>query len=446
MGLILLSQWIHVGSANAILTATSNQIITGNAPQVVALSSADKHGFTVNGVFYSEASGTIKSSEVKEFDGNLTLNDFKVAIYTSTNLDKVENYSDIDGDSADPQEPFKVESTNYWWYDNNGVRIIGNDKKKMIGCGSGFSMPLKLILETKVKAYSQYGIPNESKQITLAKTYQIAPKSQLCYAKPNATNVHSTLQWFSFDGKGTGNGVGWNKPHLNIPDPIGGGGRTSDYVLDFGFKANPTVSNRRFPTTGFPGAQFQLVMTGSQSDYDYHVINNPGNGVSVDTMGSIVINSKPAGTVTVRAVLKRKPSIIHDYSFNPTSVWALPQGDMKGGFDTAVKQCGGINNLFTRKELSNSPVKNAPELSPTPPAINLFTRAIGDSLLGEWGPINKAAYPKSHWNSEFLTKPYWTKDIHSSFAQFTVYADSGCIGIANTKDEKWLDNYIICKG
>ncbi|WP_143426331.1 hypothetical protein, partial [Gilliamella sp. Occ4-3] len=116
MGLILLSQWIHVGSANAILTATSSQVITGNAPQVVALSSADKHGFTVNGVFYSEASGTIKSSEVKEFDGNLTLNDFKVAIYTSTNLDKVENYSDIDGDSADPQEPFKVESTNYWWY------------------------------------------------------------------------------------------------------------------------------------------------------------------------------------------------------------------------------------------------------------------------------------------------------------------------------------------
>ncbi|WP_085165020.1 hypothetical protein [Gilliamella bombi] len=115
---------------------------------MVALSSADKHGFTVNGVFYSEASGTIKSSEVKEFDGNLTLNDFKVAIYTSTNLDKVENYNNID--NADPQEPFKVESTNYWWYDNNGVRIIGNDKKKMIGCGSGFSMPLKLTIKTNV--------------------------------------------------------------------------------------------------------------------------------------------------------------------------------------------------------------------------------------------------------------------------------------------------------
>jgi hypothetical protein len=152
MGLILLSQWTLVGSANAILTATSSQVITGNAPQVVALSSADKHGFTVNGVFYSEASGSIKSSEVKEFDGNLTLNDFKVVIYTLTNLDKVENYSDIDGDSADPQEPFKVESTNYWWYDNNGVRIIGNDKKKIIGCGSGFSMPLKLILDPRQKS------------------------------------------------------------------------------------------------------------------------------------------------------------------------------------------------------------------------------------------------------------------------------------------------------
>ncbi|MCO6551222.1 MULTISPECIES: hypothetical protein [unclassified Gilliamella] len=60
----------------AILTATSSRVITGNAPQMVALSSADKHGFTVNDVFYNEVSGTIKSSELKGFDGNLTLNEF----------------------------------------------------------------------------------------------------------------------------------------------------------------------------------------------------------------------------------------------------------------------------------------------------------------------------------------------------------------------------------
>ncbi|WP_141675040.1 hypothetical protein [Gilliamella sp. Bif1-4] len=76
--------------------------------------------------------------------------------------------------------------TNYWWYDNNGKRIADDDMKKAIGCGSGLSIPLKLIVQTEVKAYSTYGIPNESKQVTLAKSYQISPKPELCYAKPDA--------------------------------------------------------------------------------------------------------------------------------------------------------------------------------------------------------------------------------------------------------------------
>ncbi|WP_143426332.1 hypothetical protein [Gilliamella sp. Occ4-3] len=118
-----------VSSANAILKATSSLVIARNALQVVALSSADKHGCTVNGVFYSEVSGTIKSSEVNGFDGNLTLNDFKVVTYISNNLNRVENYNNID--NADPQHPFKVESTYYWWYDNSGRRIIDDDKKKL---------------------------------------------------------------------------------------------------------------------------------------------------------------------------------------------------------------------------------------------------------------------------------------------------------------------------
>ena len=54
---------------------------------------------------------------------------FKVVIYTSNNLDRIENYNNID--NADPQHPFKVESTYYWRYDNSGRRIIDDDKKKL---------------------------------------------------------------------------------------------------------------------------------------------------------------------------------------------------------------------------------------------------------------------------------------------------------------------------
>lgn len=372
-----------VSSANAILIATSSQFITENAPQVVALSSADKHGFTINGVFYSEANGTIKSSEVKEFDGNLTLNDFKVAIYTSTNLDKVENYSDIDGDKVDPQRPFEVGLTNYWWYDNSGRSITGDDRKKIIGCGSGFSMPLKLIIETNVKAHSAYGIPDEGEQITLAKTYQIAPKSQICYAKPNSTIVHPRSQWISYNSDGSSES--WNDKNRTKRHPIHGGGYTDDYVPNYGFKAKPIISSKTFPTTGFPGAKFQLVMTGSQTDYRYQMINNPGDGVSVDDNGMILLKNKPAGNVTIRAILKRDTMVYHDYTFNPTLVWLIPQGNNYMNWEDAKQRCGGVQNLPSLSMFTNSPQNNIAANTGWKHIANTFTRAIGGGVFAEWG-------------------------------------------------------------
>ncbi|OCG40710.1 hypothetical protein A9G25_07220 [Gilliamella sp. Bif1-4] len=64
--LFLLLQLAMVNSVHAILTAISSHFIVGNAPEVVALTSADKQGFTVYGIFYSEASNNIKSDEIKE--------------------------------------------------------------------------------------------------------------------------------------------------------------------------------------------------------------------------------------------------------------------------------------------------------------------------------------------------------------------------------------------
>ncbi|KDN10333.1 hypothetical protein GAPWKB30_1064 [Gilliamella apicola] len=448
MGLILLSQWIHVGSVNAILTATSSQIITGNAPQVVVLSSADKHGFTVNGVFYSEASGTIKSSEVKEFDGNLTLNDFKVAIYTSTNLDKVENYSDIDGDSADPQEPFKVESTNYWWYDNNGVRIIGNDKKKMIGCGSGFSMPLKLIIKTNVSAHSAYGIPDVGKQITLAKTYQIAPKSQICYAKPNDVIVSPNLQWRSYDPNLASNPISgpwaWNGTNISR-HPNAGGGYSADYVYNWGFKANPIESGKKFPTTGFPGAKFQLVMIGAQDDYRYQILNNPGGGVSVDQNGVVELNSKPSGNVTVRTTLKRDTSIIHDYIFNPTSVWLEPKNNDNINLSNAINLCGGMDNIPLRKDYTNSPAINVAENQNWKIYPNSFTRSIGGSVMGEWGWLSNKNYPKSNWPKDNTYNVlFWTREI--DYAKYNIYFTVNLSGYVSTREaEKGDNSKIACK-
>jgi hypothetical protein len=444
IGLILLSQWIHVGSANAILTATSSQVIVGNAPQVVALSSANKHGFTVNGVFYSEENGTLKSGEVKEFDGNLTLNDFKVATYTPTNLDRVKNYRDIDGDNADPSQPFKVESTYYWWYDNSGRRITGDDKKKIIGCGSGFSMPLKLIIETKVKAYSEYGIPKESKSVTLAKTYQIAARTQICYAKPNGIIGHPKEQWLSYNSDGISEG--WNKNHIKR-NSIHGGGFTNDYVPDYGFKAKPTISPKTFPTTGFPGAKFQLVMTGSQSDYRYQILNNSGERVLIDDNGMVLLKNKPTGNITIRVTLKRDLTVYHDYTFNPTSVWLLPQADDYMSWEAAKKRCGGVQNIPSLSMFTNSPQNNIALNTDWRFIANTFTRAIGGGVFAEWGYTDKISYPDSQWGSFIHAKDgkayYWSSNIHATNA--SMFVGDARAGNVNAYDMQY-NHLVACRG
>ncbi|MWP63036.1 hypothetical protein [Gilliamella sp. Pas-s25] len=437
-----------VGSSHAILSATSSRFIIGQAPQVVVLSGADKHGFTVNGIFYSEASDNIKSSEVKEFDGNLSVNDFKIETYTVMNLDRAENYRDIDGDNADPDQPFKVEKTDYWWYDNSGRRIIGADRRKAIGCGSGFSMPLKLIIQTKVKAYSKYGIPNESDQVTLAKTYQIAPRSQICYAKPNDVIISPNQQWRTYDPNLASNPVSgpwaWNGANISR-HPDSGGGYSADYVPNWGFKANPIASGKKFPTTGFPGAKFQLVMTGAQDDYRYQVINNPGGGVSIDQNGVVKLNSKPLRNVTVRATLKRDTSVIHDYIFNPTSVWLEPHKNENIKLSTAINLCGGVNNIPLRKDYTNSPAINVAENGNWSIYPNSFTRSIGDSIMGEWGWVSGKNYPESNWPTENTYYVlYWTREIN--YAQYNIYFTVNLSGYVSVREaERGESGKIACK-
>ncbi|OCG40966.1 hypothetical protein A9G29_07900 [Gilliamella sp. Fer2-1] len=429
---MLLSQLAIASSSHAILTATTTNVIIGNAPEVIALSSEDKQGFTVNGVFYSEANGNIKTGEIKEFDGNLTFNDFVISRYDSKNLDKVKNYRDIDGDNADPSVPFKLETTYYWWYDNTGKRIEGDDKKKIMGCGSGYAMPLKLIIKTNVKAYSAYGIPKESEPITLTKTYQIAPRTQICYAKPYSLEKKPEHQWVGVDDIGR---YFWNDSNYAQRNSAGGG-YTQDYVPNYGFKAKPTVSSSTFPTTGFPGAKFQLVMTGAQSDYKYSIVNDNGGQVAIDTTkGYVILNKKPAGPITVRATLLRDTQVKIDYTFDPRSIWAIPQRNFFGPFEEAKIRCGGEQNMLTRLQMSNSPrselVGNEASFENAGDDFlsNAYTRSIGQSLFAEWGWSDQVTYPDSGW---LFGVDYWTKDKFNgsptSSSHYVIHSHDGWVG------------------
>lgn len=104
---------LNTSTAYGLSTYITN-VIQGNSPELVNTKLvADKYGFTVNGVFYSESLGNIKEDEIKQFDGNLTFDQFIVKLSNDNLLDIKINYQDVDGDVIDPIHPFAQTATTY---------------------------------------------------------------------------------------------------------------------------------------------------------------------------------------------------------------------------------------------------------------------------------------------------------------------------------------------
>ena len=188
--------FLGVSQRSQALTAQSINVIIGNKPSVVDIESASKkHGFTVNNVLYSWYTNNLSDTKINQFNGNLTINDFIIKDYSINDLDITANYDDTDGDGIRNNTPFTVEKTTYSWFDNKGIKIENNEK--IIGCGSGISMPLTLTITTKVKTYSEYGIPNESEYVDITQKYKIVAKPDICYAKPYGMILYPQYVWGS---------------------------------------------------------------------------------------------------------------------------------------------------------------------------------------------------------------------------------------------------------
>ena len=413
-------------------------------------SASKKHGFMLDNVFYSSSTNNLSDTKINQFDGNFTINDFIIKDYAINDLNIITNYDDVDGDFINSKIPFTVEETNYSWSDNKGIKIVDNDRAKKIGCGSGFSMPLNLTITTKVKAYSEYGIPNESEYAEITQKYKIMARPEICYAKPYGMVLRPQYIWGSvktvrdnggnldciLTGTGTSDLIhGWNYDNGRDRDSICGGGYNSN-VFDpiYGFKAS---ANPHFPTTGFSGARFQLVMSGHQDDFDYTLSAMPNDSVEIDNQGNVMLLKKPVGKVIIKVKFKNDEQFPEQsYSFNLTGIWALPQGqiDKVYTYQEVVNMCGGESKLPTRTEMSNSP--NAPaSWIKYPYEWDAFTRDIGTGLLSEWGMTTKETYPDSNWFTGyhwFYSKdkylgPYG--DNNHLFDRFAIDAWIGQIGV-----------------
>ncbi|MCO6548969.1 MAG: hypothetical protein J6583_14540, partial [Gilliamella sp.] len=143
--------------------------------------------------------------------------------------------------------------------------------------------------------------------------------------------------------------------------------------------------------------------------------------------------------------LKRDTSIIHDYIFNPTSVWLEPKNNDNINLSNAINLCGGMDNIPLRKDYTNSPAINVAENQNWKIYPNSFTRSIGGSVMGEWGWLSNKNYPKSNWpkdNTYYVL--FWTREI--DYAKYNIYFTVNLSGYVSTREaEKGDNSKIACK-
>ncbi|XKM13416.1 hypothetical protein RCS94_10375 [Orbaceae bacterium ac157xtp] len=391
--------------AYGALSATSTNTIQGRAPTFKGQSGAKKLGFKVNGAEYSESKGNLSPTDDNIFEPSLTPSHFH--INTSLNFTVISDYQDVDGDDASLSDPFTMGAIRYVWKDSSNRELTADDMSKMIGCGSGLRLPLTLTITLpNVQVHSEYGHPRDSDETTLEQNYKITTLSGICYAKPNSLDTYgSTI------------------------DPIKGGGYTADFVPNKGFKANPTIASLKFPTTGFPGAEFKLMMNGNANDYEFSSHDSSASVGNVSSnAGTVTLTSKPTRSITISARLKATPSIVHYYTFDPRGVWIEPQFNAIG-YDSAERNCGDKKGLPTRKQLTSSPQNVAIAGASIP--TNYFTREISKydasgqiisgGVFSEWGKTRQSVYPGLDVNGY----RYYTRDEYSTTMQFAVNASSG---------------------
>lgn len=404
-------------SSQATLQAKTSRTIQGKTPVLQGIPEENLSFSIDNGVsYYSAAMNNVPSV----FSLKLSFSDFTAQALSDN------DYYDMDGDLqlaagaviSTPTIP------TISWQDDTGIIIPVSDYNKSIGC-SGYKLPLKLaITASNIVVSSQYGDPSVNHIGTLTKTYSINPSSGICSIKPNGMIVSPNSQWMGWNGSVWG----WNSGAITGD----GGGYSADFDPDNGFKPEPTVASSTFPTTGFPQAKFQMVMSGGNAGYTFSTpIVSPDGAVTVDELGNVTLVSKPSGNVTIRAVSGAET---HDYTFN-IGLWVLPYLSQQT-YQQAVIQCGSESNLLTRAEMTNSPYNTAP-MGWTYRA-NYSTRAIGAGVISEWGAANTLTYPGSQWRSGYS----WTSELYKTNYHFIFDAGDGRVSYATNS----YAGSTVCRG
>lgn len=352
--------------------------------------------FEVNSVTYREFGASYSTSLI--FSDTQKISDFTINGLLPSDF-QASHYWDSDGDNPSSSTPLTVGTLSYTWVDNNSTPIPSADynKKFLQLKASGYIFPLTLtIVNQDVQVHSEYGDPLSSQKVTITKQYIINNEQGFYAVKPRSTG--RSCQWVEKTNGMGSDADGWvcasqtTDRQNGHSDPYGGG-YSSDYIPDVGFKASPSADP--FPTVGFKGAEFQLIMTGNQTDYSF---SSPDLSVNVNSLtGDVELKSKPSGPVSIFAT-HTSSGTIYIYSFT-IKKWYEPQSGSDVNYSDALTKCGSVSNMISRADFTNSPISTIPVLTNWSYVRNYGKRAIDGTIYGEWGYLNNTTYPNSNWQN-----------------------------------------------
>ena len=147
--------------------------------------------------------------------------------------------------------------------------------------------------------------------------------------------------------------------------------------------------DKKFPTTGFIGAEFTLKVPGAASDYTWS--SSAPSWAPVDSSGKVIFTDKGhLSPVTIRATPKAE-GLTLDYTFNVRS-WFINNGTNGTNLSEAYLFCAAKKaQLPKRSDLTNMPPERKPGIN---------------SLWPEWGRL------ANYTSSGFALVDYWTSDVN----------------------------------
>jgi|GEM_PF-2272745 len=259
-----------------------------------------------------------------------------------------------------------------------------------------------------------------------------------------------------------------------------------DNEIHRGFSvAKMKATNKWFPTTGFNGAEFDIIGSGNdQSKYRCKIASGSGTWISLSGKASEELGencrvtfdtfNKPSQTVTINLeyIYDNNWKKVDDYTINIPQKWGIvldkeyqyadndlnkatkfpaldacrqigqsadygtttwSQGAGQNPEDRALRQ----HYMYRRDELTNSPYADRDENdSVLLNYKNNYSRDIDGTFMGEWGRIYD--YEKSGWA---LNQRYWTAETNSDKEQFYVFI-YGAVGY----DFPNKTHAVVCRG